>query len=74
MNPDDIKSILELLEEIQSKEKKIFEITFSKVDNDQRQEVKGELEALVKKLHVLQEKADTIREIAEDTELPSQTK
>ena len=74
MNPDDIKSILELLEEIQSKEKKIFEITFSKVDNDQRQEVKGELEALVKKLHVLQEKADTIREIAEDKELPSQTK
>ena len=74
MNPDDIKSILELLEEIQSKEKKIFEITFSKVDNDQRQEVKGELKALVEKLHVLQENADTIREIAEDTELPSQTK
>ena len=74
MNPDDIKSILELLEEIQSKEKKIFKITSSKVDNDQRQEVKGELEALVIKLHVLQEKADTIREIAEDTELPSQTK
>ena len=74
MNPDDIKSILEKLKQIKSEELAIFESTFSKVDNDQRQEVKGELEALVKKLHVLQEKADTIKEYAEDTELPSQTK
>ena len=74
MNPDDIKSILEKLEQIKSEESAIFESTYSKVDNDQRQEVKGELEALVKKLHVLQEKADTIKEYAEDTKLPSQTK
>ena len=74
MNPNDIRSILEQLELIKSEESTIFESTSSKVDNDQRQEVKGELEALVEKLHVLQEKADTIREIAEDTELPSQTK
>ena len=74
MNPNDIKSILEQLELIKSEESTIFESTSSKVDNDRRQEVKGELKALVEKLHVLQEKADTIREIAEDTELPSQTK
>ena len=74
MNPNDIKSILEQLELIKSEEQTIFESTSSKVDNDRRQEVKGELKALVEKLHVLQEKADTIREIAEDTELPSQTK
>ena len=74
MNPNDIKSILEQLELIKSEESTIFESTYSKVDNDRRQEVKGELKALVEKLHVLQEKADTIREIAEDTELPSQTK
>ena len=74
MNPNDIESILKQLELIKSEESTIFESTSSKVDNDQRQDVKGELEALVKKLHVLQKKADTIREIAEDTELPSQTK
>ena len=74
MNPDDIKSILEKLKQIKSEESAIFDNTSSMVDNDQRQLVKKELMTLVDQLHVLQEKADTIREIAEDTELPSQTK
>ena len=70
----DISKIRSILGEIKQEELKIFNNTSTKVDNNQRSEVRDKLKALIHQLEEVKQIAETIAQFAEDFQVPSQSK